>query len=93
MSTLYGKINQLILSPLVQGKPSPGQWTVLSGIVLQHGPDLSLLSLATGTKCLSGSGRLSAPPGALVHDSHAEVLARRAITKMDTRAPIMKTTK
>lgn len=60
-----------------QGKPVSGKWTVLSGVVLETSSSLSVISLATGTKCLSGCVRLGHPAGALVHDSHAEVLARR----------------
>ena len=37
--------------------------------------EVNIISVATGTKCISAS-RLSAR-GELVHDSHAEVLARR----------------
>ncbi len=31
-----------------QGKPRPGQWTVLSGVVLQIEDSLEVISLATG---------------------------------------------
>lgn len=64
-----------------QGKPLPGQWTVLSGVILQSSSEVSVISLATGTKSLSGSTRRNNPPGTLVHDSHAEVLARRAAVR------------
>ena len=64
-----------------QGKPTDKQWTVLAGIVLvrNHSEklELKIVSLATGTKCLDGSTRLESNPGTLLHDSHAEVLARR----------------
>jgi Adenosine-deaminase (editase) domain len=60
------------------GKPSGGQHTVLAAVVLEHKASAAphLVSLATGTKCLSAQGR--DPQGRLVHDCHAEVLARRA---------------
>jgi len=63
-----------------QGKPTDSQWTVLSAIVLVKSSDqkqIKILSLATGTKCLDGSTRLKSDPGTLLHDCHAEVLARR----------------
>ena len=63
-----------------RGKPSDHQWTVLSAIVLVNtvNPDqIKVVSYATGTKCLDGSTRLKSSPGTLIHDSHAEILARR----------------
>ncbi|KJE97261.1 hypothetical protein CAOG_07698 [Capsaspora owczarzaki ATCC 30864] len=67
-----------------RGKPSQAHlWTVLAGIVVsepvQRGVALSLVALATGTKCL-GASQL-ARDGTLVNDSHAEVLARRAFRR------------
>jgi len=64
-----------------RGKPSNNQWTVLSAIVLVRtvdgSHDVRIISLASGTKCLDGVTRHNALPGTLIHDSHAEVLARR----------------
>ncbi|XP_023326597.1 tRNA-specific adenosine deaminase 1-like [Eurytemora carolleeae] len=60
-----------------QGKPGSGQWTVLAGVVVEHEGGLELISLATGTKCLSGVERLGSVKGTQLSDSHAEVLARR----------------
>jgi len=64
-----------------QGKPTEKQWTVLAGIVLVKNQneklELKIVSLATGTKCLDGTTRLQSDPGTLLHDCHAEVLARR----------------
>jgi hypothetical protein len=61
------------------GKPAQGEWTVLAGIVAVRGPPASplihVLSCCTGTKCL-GRSRLQGC-GSLLHDSHAEVIARR----------------
>jgi tRNA-specific adenosine deaminase 1 len=62
------------------GKPGPSQWTVLSCLALTRGEQHHLVSLATGTKCLSGAARAAmAVPGSLLHDCHAEVLARRGL--------------
>jgi hypothetical protein len=61
------------------GKPDreTSESTVLSGIVLESAEKgFQVVSLATGTKCLSAVARSC--DGSLVHDSHAEVLARRA---------------
>lgn len=61
------------------GKPAQGEWTVLAGIAAIRGPPASpvihVLSCCTGTKCI-GRSRLQGC-GSLLHDSHAEVLARR----------------
>lgn len=64
-------------------RPHGSAWTILASFFLSRKPNISLgtsgeikvISLATGTKCLPTS-RLS-NRGELVHDSHAEVLARR----------------
>ena len=60
-----------------KGKPKDTEWTVLASVVLVRDSDICLVSLATGTKCLDGVRRRSCESGALLHDSHAEVLARR----------------
>ena len=41
--------------------------------------DFKVVCLATGTKCLDGDTRRRSLPGTLLHDSHAEVLARRGL--------------
>lgn len=66
-------------------KPQHGQWTNLASFFLTrtkgrdvgktNNPNLKIISLATGTKC-TPTTRLSSR-GESVHDSHAEVLARR----------------
>ncbi|KAL1462524.1 hypothetical protein WDU94_014353 [Cyamophila willieti] len=61
------------------GKPNVNeyQWTLLSGICLEEGDGrLSVVALATGTKCLGVNSYSTR--GDVVHDSHAEVLTRRA---------------
>lgn len=65
------------------GKPCDNEWTVLAGIVLQKDKDnFSVISLTTGTKCL-GANELEKSSinnfGGILSDSHAEVLARRAL--------------
>ncbi|RIA92541.1 adenosine deaminase/editase [Glomus cerebriforme] len=60
------------------------EWTVLSGIIACHITDteeynLTCISLGSGLKCLPQS-KLS-KSGDLIHDSHAEVLARRGFVK------------
>ncbi|XP_043257417.1 tRNA-specific adenosine deaminase 1 isoform X1 [Colletes gigas] len=67
------------------GKPSETEWTVLSGIVLKK-PDglLSLVALATGTKCLGEIDLINTKlyeEGCRLNDSHAEVLSRRAFLR------------
>jgi len=67
------------------GKPNAHEWTVLSGIVLKNADGLlSLVALATGTKCL-GDLELTKTAreerGTRLSDSHAEVLARRAFIR------------
>ncbi|XP_035913019.1 tRNA-specific adenosine deaminase 1-like isoform X1 [Anopheles stephensi] len=68
------------------GKPNESfEWTILSAIVLlktaqtKDSADIRVVALGTGTKCLAGN-ELSAS-GDRVHDSHAEVLARRAFLR------------
>lgn len=72
-----------IYSLLTKYQQYGSEWTILASFFLSRKPNISLatsgeikvISLATGTKCLPTS-RLS-DRGELVHDSHAEVLARR----------------
>tara|TARA_B110000208_G_scaffold190493_1_gene254524 strand:- start:1038 stop:2678 length:1641 start_codon:yes stop_codon:yes gene_type:complete len=81
-------IAKLIISRYIRlpkrGKPQPGgsQWTILAGFVVEDPPrPLSVVALATGTKCVGGSSASSARDDAVVCDSHAEVLARRALVR------------
>lgn len=58
------------------GKPADNESTVLAAIVLiSADATFSLVSLATGTKCMGEVKRQE--DGSIVHDLHAEVLARR----------------
>ena len=60
-----------------KGKPHLGkEWTVLSAIVQEDDSDFRVVAIGTGTKCL-GDTETSAD-GDLVHDSHAEVVAKRS---------------
>ena len=62
--------------------PPPRQYTVLSAFILvdrSHEAVIKIISLATGSKCLPTS-RLPKEGDAL-HDSHAEVLARRGAVR------------
>nr|XP_012234001.1 PREDICTED: tRNA-specific adenosine deaminase 1 [Linepithema humile] len=67
------------------GKPNVHEWTVLSGIILKTGDGLlSVVALATGTKCLGESELINNTQeeiGSRLSDSHAEVLARRAFMR------------
>ncbi|KAK7061394.1 tRNA-specific adenosine deaminase 1 [Favolaschia claudopus] len=62
-------------------KPPPNQWTILASFFVTSTSTgmHKILSLATGTKCLP-SNRLP-KDGEAVHDSHAEVLARRGVVR------------
>lgn len=66
-------------------RPQPTKFTILASFVLVHhtGPPettrIQVMSLGTGSKCLPRD-KLPASGDAL-HDSHAEVLARRSATR------------
>ena len=62
-----------------KGKPKDTEWTVLSclAVVKPGDCDITVVSLATGTKCLDGVTRRKSLSGTLLHDCHAEILARR----------------
>ena len=93
MPSLGQRISQCALSKFKalpnKGKPSATEWGVISAIVAEE-PDGSLwvVSMATGNKCIGpdaicGGGGVGGAckslgfRGYALHDSHAEVLARR----------------
>jgi tRNA-specific adenosine deaminase 1 len=77
---LCQSVFDLLRSLPQNGKPSPGQFTVLAAVVAsihqeESDPINIVLSLATGTKCIGNE--FDNKCGFVIHDSHAEVLARR----------------
>ena len=77
-ASCYEKFNRL--SP--RGKPPANEWTHLAAFIcLDENNQITVLSLGTGTKCLGGSKEERGSAGCLLHDSHAEVIARRALIR------------
>ncbi|CAF1065162.1 unnamed protein product [Adineta steineri] len=65
-----------------RGKPSSNEWTHLAGFVsVKDDNTIQVLSIGTGTKCLGGDKDERGTQGCLLHDSHAEVIARRALMR------------
>lgn len=63
---------------ITKGKPNEeSEWTVYAAIVAQRGAKIWLVSAATGTKCTT-----KRKDGLVLHDSHAEVLARRGLLRV-----------
>ncbi|XP_017797212.1 PREDICTED: tRNA-specific adenosine deaminase 1 [Habropoda laboriosa] len=89
MTDFADQVAQLCLEKYMKlgktGKPSEKEWTVLSGIALKkNNGSLSLVALATGTKCLGEIDLINTElyeEGCRLSDSHAEVLARRAFLR------------
>jgi hypothetical protein len=50
--------------------------------------DITVAALATGSKCLGADLLRASPVGTLVHDSHAEVLARRCFQRQVPEEPL-----
>jgi hypothetical protein len=64
-----------------RGKPSTSDWTHLAAFVAFHrqSNELEILSMGTGTKCLGKKVEERGTNGCLLHDSHAEVIAKRSL--------------
>ncbi|UJR11702.1 hypothetical protein I4U23_015883 [Adineta vaga] len=66
-----------------RGKPSLNEWTHLAAFVcVDEKNHIDVLSLGTGTKCLGGDKNERGTQGCLLHDSHAEVIARRSLMRL-----------
>ena len=67
-----------------RGKPSSNEWTHLAGVVSfdKQTKEVRVLSLGTGTKCLGGTKDERGTEGCLLHDSHAEIIARRSLLRL-----------
>lgn len=74
----YSKFNELSS----RGKPTSNEWTHLAAFVsVNENNQIDILSIGTGTKCLGGEKEERGINGCLLHDSHAEVIARRSLMK------------
>lgn len=63
------------------GKPTTNEWTILSAILMHNNEKESteVVAIGCGTKCVGQSKLCSR--GLILNDSHAEVLARRALLR------------
>jgi tRNA-specific adenosine deaminase 1 len=65
-----------------RGKPSSNEWTHLAAFVtVNENNKIDIISIGTGTKCLGGEKEERGINGCLLHDSHAEIIARRSLIK------------
>lgn len=82
----YRNISQILPSKVMekymevtQGVAQSKKWCVISGIAKTEKTNVEIVSLGTGTKCISGKNL--SKNGDTINDSHAEIIARRGLKR------------